>query len=66
MVVKGITIAGMRQIFAVEVVKEETEENYRALFSSYLRALHLSREKYNDSFFSYAPLFTNKFSMNTK
>ena len=34
MVVKGITIAGMRQIFAVEVVKEETEENYRALFSS--------------------------------
>ena len=34
MVVKGITIAGIRQIFAVEVVKEETEENYRALFSS--------------------------------
>ncbi len=34
MVVKGITLAGMPQILSVEVVEEETEENYPALFAS--------------------------------
>jgi transposase-like protein len=34
MVVKGIKIADMRQIFAVEAALDETEEKYRALFRS--------------------------------
>jgi transposase-like protein len=34
MVVKGINLEGMQQILAVEGFEDETEENYRSLFSS--------------------------------
>ncbi|GEM_PF-2417774 len=34
MVVKGITLAGMPQILAVEAALDETEEKYKALFRS--------------------------------